>query len=323
MLSRVAENLYWMARYLERAENTARLINSTTQVLLDLPKEAQFGWDVVIKVAGLDQLFREHHPEADETSVIHFLILDERNPSAIVSCIRNARENSRTFREVLPREFWERINGLHLYIQRSAARTTQGRGERFEVLNEVIERRQSIVGLLAGCMSHDVAYQFIKLGRHIERADMTTRIVDVNSAVLLPGDGVVSRAVLERLWMGTLKALSAYQMYRRHIGVHVEGAGVVHFLLTDGQFPRSVVHCLGEVEGCLAVLPDSAQAMKALRTAWRRLEGMRFEDLAPVVLHDYLDQVQADLGAIHDAVRKQYFELYQVAPPPAVVVDEE
>jgi uncharacterized alpha-E superfamily protein len=322
MLSRVAENLYWMARYLERAENMARLINSTTQVLLDLPKEAQFGWDVVVKVAGLDQLFRDHHPEADETGVIRFLILDEHNPSAIVSCIRNARENSRTFREVLPREFWERINGLHLYIQRHAARTTQGRGERFEVLNEVIERRQSIVGLLAGCMSHDVAYQFIKLGRHIERADMTTRIVDVNSAVLLPSDGAVSRAILERLWMGTLKALSAYQMYRRHVGVHINGAEVVHFLLTDQQFPRSVIHGLGEVEGCLAALPSSGEAMKALRTAWRRLLGMRFEELAPVVLHDYLDQVQADLGAIHEAVRKQYFELYHEAATP-VVVDEE
>ena len=322
MLSRVAENLYWMARYLERAENVARLINSTTQVLLDLPKEAKFGWDVVIKVAGLDQLFRDRYPEADETSVIRFLILDEHNPSAIVSCIRNARENSRTFREVLPREFWERINGLHLYIQRSAARTTQGRGERFEVLNEIIERRQSVVGLLAGCMSHDVAYQFIKLGRHIERADMTTRIVDVNSAVLLPSDGALSRAVLERLWMGTLKALSAYQMYRRHVGVHIEGAGVVNFLLTDQQFPRSVVHGLSEVEGCLAALPDSGEAMKALRTAWRRLEGLRFENLAPVVLHDYLDQVQADLGAIHDAVRKQYFELYHEATAPTVVDEE-
>jgi len=190
------------------------------------------------------------------------------------------------------------------------------------VLNEIIERRQSVVGLLAGCMSHDVAYQFIKLGRHIERADMTTRIVDVNSAVLLPSDGAVSRAVLERLWMGTLKALSAYQMYRRHVGVHIEGAGVVNFLLTDQQFPRSVVHGLSEVEGCLAALPDSGEAMKALRTAWRRLEGLRFENLAPVVLHDYLDQVQADLGAIHDAVRKQYFELYHEATAPTVVDEE-
>ncbi len=218
MLSRVAENLYWMARYLERAENTARLINSTTQVLLDLPREAHFGWDVVIQVAGLDNLFHEHHPEADENSVIRFLILDEHNPSAIVSCIRNARENSRTFREVLPREFWERVNGLYLYIQRNAARTTHGRAERFEVLNEIIERRQSLVGLLMGSMSHDVGYQFLKLGRNLERADMTTRIVDVNSAVLLPRDQAVAEPLLARLWMSTLTALSAYQMYRRHVG---------------------------------------------------------------------------------------------------------
>jgi uncharacterized alpha-E superfamily protein len=97
----------------------------------------------------------------------------------------------------------------------------------------------------------------------------------------------------------------------------------VHFLLVDQQFPRSVVHGLSEVEGCLAALPGSGEAMKALRTAWRRLVGLRLDDLAPVVLHDYLDQVQADLGAIHDAVRKQYFELYQEAPQPAVAVGEE
>ncbi|MCU0842108.1 MAG: alpha-E domain-containing protein [Thiobacillaceae bacterium] len=317
MLSRVAESLYWMARYLERAENTARLINSTTQVLLDLPRGASFGWDVLIKVAGLDALYHQHHTELDEHHIMRFLIQDERNPSAIVSCIGYARENSRTFREVLPMEFWERINALHLYIQRNAAKTTLGRTERYQVLNEIILRRQSIVGLLMGSMSHDIAYQFIKLGRNIERADMTTRILDVNSAVLLPRDSAASGPALERLWMGTLTGLSAYQMYRRHVGVHVRGREVADFLLRDPHFPRSVNHCLGEIETCLSVLPRQATCIQASRQAWRRLESTQLKEMAPVVLHEYLDQIQADLGVIHDTIARQYFHLHQNLPQPA------
>lgn len=313
MLSRVAENLYWMTRYLERAENTARLINSSTQVLLDLPRGASFGWDVLISVAGLDDPVRERGVALDEASIMAFLISDEANPSSILSSIHFARENTRTFREVLPMEIWERINGLYLYIRQNAARASHGRGERYEVLQGVIERRQSIVGLLMGSMSHDIAYQFLKLGRNIERADMTTRIVDVNSAVLLPTDPALAVPATERLWMGTLNALSAYQMYRRHVGVHVRPRAVVDFLLKDAHFPRTVRHCLDEIEGCLAVLPKNEAAMRAARNAWRRLDRMDLDGLAPVVMHEYLDQVQADLGAIHAAVSKQYFYLHQTA----------
>lgn len=311
MLSRVAENLYWMTRYLERAENTARIINSTTQVLLDLPRGASFGWDMLITVVGLDAAVQERGIKLDETSIMRFLIQDEENPSSIVSSIHYARENSRTFREVLPMEIWERINGMYLYISQNAQRATRGRSERYEVLNGVIERRQSIVGLLMGSMSHDVAYQFLKLGRNLERADMTTRIVDVNSAVKLPDDPALAVHATERLWMSTLNALSAYQMYRRHVGVHVRSQDVVQFLLKDAHFPRTVHHCLDEIEGCLSALPDHREPMKAARLAWRRLDRMQPGKL--IALHDVLDQIQEDLGGIHAAVARQYFHLHNTA----------
>lgn len=310
MLSRVAENLYWVGRYLERAENTARLINSTTQVLLDLPVNASFGWDVLIKVAGLDAEFGKRYPQADEDSIIRFLIEDEDNPSSIISSIHNARENTRTVREVLPMELWERINRLYLYIRENASRAKQGRGPRNEVLLGVIGRRESIIGLLTGSMSRDVAYQLIKLGRNLERADMTTRIIDVNSAVKLPADPALASLTTLRMWMSTLNALSAYQMYRNHVGVHVRANDVVNYLLKNPHFPRTVLHCLGEIEGCLSVLPDHRAAMKKVRQAWRRVEGMQLDDLKPVVLHEYLDQVQSDLAGVHGAVAKQYFHLH-------------
>ncbi|HYE37220.1 alpha-E domain-containing protein [Methylocaldum sp.] len=324
MLSRVAENLYWMARYLERSENTARLINTTTEVLLDLPRGASFGWDILLKVVGLDKLFEEHYREANESNIMRFLVLDERNPSAIVSSIRCARENSRTFREILPKEFWERVNGLYLYIQGVASGTAQNRAQRYEVLNQIVERSQSLAGLLMGCMSHDLAYEFIRLGRNLERADMTTRIMDINSVVLLPRQGGALEPLQERLWMNVLKTLSAYQMYRRHVDVHVRGHAVLSYLLLDSHFPRTVRHCLSEIEGCLAALPNHTDAMKATRRSWRRLAGLRWEGLTPAVLHEYLDQVQTDLGAIHMAVSHQYFYFHmqqQQTTPPARAVN--
>jgi uncharacterized alpha-E superfamily protein len=317
MLSRVAENLYWMARYLERAENTARLINTTGQVLLDLPRGASFGWDILLKVVGLDKLFDEHYTVANESNIMRFLIQDERNPSSVVSSIRSARENSRTLREILPKEFWEILNGLYLFIRQQAPAAAQSQGQRYRVLNHVVERGQSLTGLLMGCMSHDLAYQFIELGRNVERADMTTRIVDINSAVLLPHDGGALEPVQERLWMSVLKALSAYQMYRRHVDVHVRGTAVLSYLLLDPHFPRTVRYCLGKIEECLSTLPDNGDAMKSARRAWRRLAGLRWEGLTPAVLHEYLDQCQTDLGAIHTAVSAQYFyrEQPKTQPP--------
>jgi len=309
MLSRVAENLYWLARYLERAENTARLINATTQVLLDLPRNASFGWDVLISVAGLDQLFRESVERADEASIMHFLIADEKNPGSIVASVRSARENSRTLREILPRLAWERINGLYLFVNRSSLKLS-GRAQRISMLDELVERRQSIAGLLSDCMSHDVGYQFMTLGRHIERADMTTRIVDINAAVLVPRQQVPEDPSIALLWIGVLKSLSAYQMYRRHVSVQIRSASVVDYLLKDRHFPRSVRYCFDEAESGLSELPRHAAPLKAIRVAQRRLESMHLDGVSSAVRHEYLDAIQSDLARIHDEISGEYFCLH-------------
>lgn len=322
MLSRVAESLYWMARYLERAENTARFINSTTQVLLDLPRGASFGWDALLKVAGLDALYCQHYGLPNESDLMRFLILDERNPSSIVASIHSARENTRTFREVLPMEIWERINGLYLYIRDNAGRAAQGRSQRWEVLDGVIERRQSIIGLLSGSMSHDLAYQFLKLGRNVERADMTTRIIDVNSVVRLPQDAAAAELARERLWMSTLNALSSYQMYRQHVGVRVAGPAVARFLLTDPHFPRTVRHCLGEIENCLCDLINYEEPLRAARHAWKRLGSMDLDGFTPESLHEGLDLLQGDLAELHDVIARQYFTLYQPSSLPEQTVTQ-
>ena len=307
MLARAAQNLYWMARYLERAENTARLINSTTDVLLDLPQGATLGWDTLIKAVGLDESFGKRYSQANEDSIMRFMIEDEQNPSSILSCVKYARENTRTLRELLPEDLWECINSLYLYLRANANQATTSRRERYLVLNNVIAKRHAIVGLISGVMAHDLAYQFIRLGRNIERADMTTRILDINFAVSIPKDIALYEVSIERLWMSTLKALSAYQTYRRRKAVHVSSKNVIDFLINDEHFPRSLLYCLNEMESCLRVVPFSETVLSTVRNSRTNLLRLLLDDLQNGELHELLDSTQIDLGEINAALNKQYF----------------
>lgn len=311
MLARAAENLYWMARYLERAENTARLINSTTHVLLDLPLGATFGWKNLIEIAGLENHFQQHYPEANEESIMRFLIEDTRNPSAILSCVQYARENTRTLREVLPAEMWERINSLYLYVRDNAALACRSRRDRYMVLNNIIEQRHAIVGLVSGTMALDFAYQIIKLGRNIERADMTTRILDLNSAVQFPADSMLHEPLMERVWMSTLNSLSAYQTYRRLVSMHVNSNAVFNFLLGDMRFPRSVEHCLSEMESSFKLMPRSQQLQQLVAQLRIKLAQRHTEDLSTLAMHEYLDVLQSDLAEVHNALTQNYFHAWQ------------
>ena len=314
MLARVAENLYWMARYLERAEDTARLINATTMMLIDMPRGASFGWEALLTVAGLDELFKKHYEEATETAVMNFLIQDEHNPSSIFACIHLARENTRSFREVLPRESWEWVNELYLYAKAHMNQALDRR-KRLEVLTEIIRRRQAVVGLLSGTMSRDEAFQFLRLGRNVERADMTSRVLDVSYALNLPREG---SQYYDLIWMSTLKALSAYQMFRRHVSIRAKGSLVLAFLLNDPKFPRSVRHCLNEMRAALNELPGD-QPLRTLRGIQDDLDNADFRALAKAGLHDYCDTLQAGLAELSGDIADTYFRAAN--PQPAVGQD--
>lgn len=306
MLSRVAENLYWTTRYMERAEDTARLINAVTLMSLDMPGDVRFGWSSLIRVAGLDHVFFEHYPEANEVSVMRFLIHDEKNPSSILNCITQARENTRTFREVVPWEFWEGVNELYLYAKQSLSGDLTRR-RRYDVLQAVIRRRQAMVGLLVGTMSRDAAFQFLRLGRNMERADMTSRILDVSCAVIPPRtDGPVT-PYGDLAWMSILKALSAYQMYRRYVSVHADGAKVVEFLIKNRDFPRTIAHCLTQILAVLRHLPRPEPVVAVVEETLAFVERADSATLAQRGLHAYTDQIQLGLSNVHDALRRHYF----------------
>lgn len=322
MLSRVAQNIYWMTRYVERAEDTARLINVNTNLLLDLPRHTTFGWLPLIFIVGAEKLFFEKEPNrlADEANVVRFLISDSEHPGSIISSLAAARENLRTTRDVVPQDAWEQINGLYIY----ARDHVPSRRGRYEFLRRVIHGAQQIGGLLAGTMSRTAAYDFVRLGHYLERADMITRILDVRSANLLPRAGQSQSQsqsqsqilALEKeeqdpfesiQWMSVLKSLSAYQMYRQQVRVRVSGPDVLKFLLQDEYFPRAVAFCLRQLEICLRKLPRNEAALAALAALRHKLNAAAVPELAREGLHQFIDEVQIGFGELHDQIAATYF----------------
>lgn len=333
MLSRVAQNIYWMARYIERAEDTARIINVNTNLLLDLPRSMTFGWLPLIFIVGAEKQFFKKDPDrfADENTVVKFLIGDSDNSGSIISSLASARENLRTTRDTVPQEAWEQINGLYIFA-RDHVPTRRGR---FEFLRRVIHGAQQINGPLAGSMSRTAAYDFVWLGRFLERADMTTRILDVRSANLLPRagqpvtlkqeqeqeqgraeSGQTQGTTLEQQeqnpfesiqWMSVLKSLSAYQMYRQQVRLRVGGPDVLKFLLQDESFPRAVSFCLKQLEICLQELPKNAAPLAAIDALKQRLNAAAVPELAHEGLHEFIDEFQIGLGELHDRIASTYF----------------
>ncbi len=306
MLSRVAENLYWSARNLERAENTARLVNVNAHLLLDLPKGIAPGWEPLIAITGGEALYHELYPEPDERSVVKFLVADRRNTGSILSSLAAARENTRTIRDVVPREVWEAINELHLDAKADEQAGLSKRG-RHTYLTGVIRGAQSISGMVMGTMNHNAGYEFMRIGRLLERADMTTRIVDVRSANLLPDETSGLRPFENIQWMSVLKSLTAYQMYRQKMQVRVRRVDSLRFLLQDDEFPRSLYRCIVQLGRGLARLPRNEGPRRALGRLQRTVPGADMAALSQVGLHEFIDQLQVGLAALHDEISRTYF----------------
>ena len=313
MLSRVAERIYWLGRYVERAENTARLVNVNTHLLLDLPRKVTLGWQPLIEITGSTEPFEQAHNEASERTVVRFLIADENNPGSLLSSLKWARENARTIRDIIPREGWEKVNDLYLSAK---AQLTGGlaRSRRYENLVAVISASQQLTGLLAGTMLHDSGYEFLRMGRNLERADMTTRIIDVRTANLLPEESAELVAFQNVQWMSLLQSLSAYQAYRQRMQAPVRRVDVLAFLLRERQFPRAFLHCMGEVHTSIANLPRNAAPLAALDSLCALLDTAQAEHLENHELHQFIDRLQLELGHLHTVIWETYFLLEQRGP---------
>lgn len=305
MLSRVANSVYWIGRYLERAENTARIINVNTNLVLDTPKGMSPGWEPLVMITGGQALFAQQFPESSERNVIRFLLTDAGNGVSVLYALTQARENARTVRDVLPREVWEELNNLYQYAHDNVQLGLSKRG-RYEYVMKVIRGVQQLTGMLAGTMSNNMPYDFIVLGRNLERADMTLRIIDVRSASLLSHEAEL-RPFDNIQWMSVLKSLSAYQMYRQTMGVRVNRRMVLQFLLQDPHFPRSIHHCVLKVESSLRNLPRHQPVLPYVEKLKAMIAGVDVTELAPKGLHDFIDVQEGALAEVGKAIGNTYF----------------
>lgn len=305
MLSSVALRCYWAGRYLERAENMARLISVYTELLLDLPKDAGVDWQALIDVCGTRALFVRHRSWLLERSAVRFLTFEPENPSSVISSIRSARENLRTLRDVVPKEGFEAVNEFYIFANTRLKRATNRRA-RYEILDEVIARCQRVTGLLAGTMNHSEPYQFIRIGRNLERADMTTRILDV-AGDLLDKERKVSSEHETTLWVNVLRSASAYQAYRQSVRSRIVPLRVVYFLIADQRFPRSVMHCLGEVESSVKKLPVNEPVLAAEREVRDFVMQLHLRELVRESLHRDMDALQEKFCGLHDVIANTWF----------------
>ncbi len=308
MLSRVAERIYWLARYLERTENMARLVNTYHFLLLDLPRGAQVGWKTLPIITGGQEIFAEHYLRHDERNTVKFLLADAFNPGSLANSIASARENCRTSREELPGQAWEQINELHLFVTHQVMDALARRG-RFDFLTGVIHSCQQLTGLLHGVMSRGHAYEFVSLGRYLERADMTSRVIDIGTQThpLSYRSQEEAANIDVHVWTSILRALNAYQMYRKDRRLAVNDVDVAAYLLHDGNFPRSIRHCLDQVEVCFGNLPLRGNMLKRSRVARQDLDQIKPAELDGAALHQRLDTLQMGISEIHDGIRETWF----------------
>lgn len=307
MLSRVAERMYWFGRYLERAENTARLIRVYTNVLMDVPGKVKHIWEDLIKITSSEDGFYSKYKLGNERNVIKFMLTDKSNPSSLILSVSAARENARTTREIMPAEAWEKINEFYLFVRQNSDNAL-AQNKRHEFLDDVINHCQQMTGLIFGNMSHGNAYNFIRMGRNLERADMVTRILDVGCINLLQEQASIPDAYDNLLWMNVLRSLGAYQMYRQNVKDKINGEDVVDFLIKDTQFPRSVRFCLGEVENCFSKLQGLTEPLREVTRSQRMVDKTDSAALMQSGLHEFIDQLQIDFAQIHTALEKTWFD---------------
>lgn len=325
LLARTADRLYWAARYVERSEDTARIIRAYHELVVDSPGDAPIRWEPLCAIAGSDPTL-DISPDdvTGELGVLQYLIADQSNPGSVFSTVALARENLRTTREIIPREAWIAINSLSQYVEAAASGAVH-RQLRDRFLGRVIEDSRRLDGVLESTMTRDNSYRLFRLGRLIERADMTTRVLGVRAASLMHArrhqhqaqwsNGQAQSQMVaghseeihdEVEWMGVLRSVSALQMYQRATRGPIDGDKVVRFLLFYGTFPRSVQSCVDEIRVVLHGLPDPDDVLSVLEGMQRILSDCDPIVTDPDALDRAMDQLQVAIGDVGGAVRERY-----------------
>ncbi len=321
MLSRVANSVYWMSRYIERAENVARFIDVNYNLTLGEDGALQAQWAPLVYTTGDHELFESRYGSATRENVVRFLGFDTENPNSIISCVQNARENARTIRDILPGSFWEQVNKFHMMV-RSAAQTRNLDAEPHEFCDAVKLASHTLVGLTYTTFSHSEAWHFLRIGRLVERADKTSRIVDVQYYVLLPQPLDVGTTLDVVRWSALLKSAGALQMYRRVNGRIVPDR-VAEFLILDRYFPRSIHFCLIKAQASLDDVTGSERGTFRLRSEQlmgrlrAELDYTSIDDIVRRGLHEFIDDLQTRLNEVGQAVHEDFFTVQRGTARPA------
>ena len=329
MLSRVADSMYWMCRYIERAENTARFVAVNFILSLDAPDPQGAQWMPLVMASGDNGLFvKKYGANADanaqgasQQNVIDFLMFDTDNPNSILSCLVAARENARSIREVISSEMWEQVNKFYLLVRelsndakREAERGVGGFTNQFEMFTQMKMAAHLFEGIMAATMSHNEAWHFGRLGRFLERADKTSRILDVKYFILLPDLTEVGSSLDNIQWAAVLKSTSGLEMYRKRFQ-RIDPVCIADFLLFDTEFPRSIQYSASRSQRSLSSITGNAigrfdtQPEKKIGKLCSELEFTDIGDIFNGGLHEFLDEVQLKLNDIGASVVETFFAL--------------
>lgn len=303
MLARHAEHLFWSGRYIERADDTARILDVTYHGLLEAsPFEAARAWTDVLDVLRLSKDFAALNCGIDAVSVSQFLVSDEANPGSIISAVARARENLRAVRELITTELWEAVNRFHLDMRGRNLRADI-EAEPYQLYALVKRRAQMVAGAGSETMPRDDGWRFLQLGWTLERAEMTCRLLDVRYA------GEQSAGFHH--WLGTLKSASALEAYRREYRGSMDPADVLEFLLFSQHFPRSMLYCLRRAESDLSELSRAeAQLPRPVRLLGRVRADLEYRDVNDVIadgVPTFLESLQRAIRQVAEAVAAEYF----------------
>ena len=309
MLSRTAENLFWMARHIERAENTARILDvaqRSSLLPLDMEGTEAYLWYAPLNITGCVDGYEQRYGLARADAVIRYMALDPNNPSSIYCCLRQARENARSVRGAITSEMWEVINATWLEVSRlSLSMNDAGYADFFEWVKE---RSHLFRGVTLGTIIKDVALSFIRLGTFLERADNTARILDVKYHILLPSVADVGGAADYYQWGSLLKSVSAFEAYRKIYRDVISPLRVAELFILRDDMPRSLHACLNEVETALAAI-DGYSGRESRRLAGEihaDLHFGRIEDVFARGLHEYLSDFLSRTDLLGREIRKAF-----------------
>ncbi|GAB4030061.1 alpha-E domain-containing protein [Spirosoma gilvum] len=304
-----------MHRYIERAENYARFMSVNFNLALDLPPNVNQQWEPLLTATADNESFKKYYSEPTRENVIQFMTFDKRNSNSIVSCLSDARENARTIREVISKEMWEHLNTFYLMVRDTSPKQQWEQSQTQNFFTEIRNSIQLFYGIIDATITRNEAWHFGRLGRFLERADKTSRFLDVKYFTLLPEIELVGSTIDLMIWSAVLKSVSAYNMHRQQYR-SLTPASIVEFLILDKMFPRAVAHCIRQAELSLYEISGNNITQGFGNLAERKLSKLRTDieftetaDIFKTGLHQYLDNFQTRTNAIGDAIFQTYFDL--------------